>query len=93
MVRTASARVTTLLSGSPLLAPSIWFHDLGISPTWPLEVQVRTVHCPPGPQSSWTDGIVQDYHRFMIVTADNENEMRRWITWILTDVLIGKLVG
>ena len=42
---------------------------------------------------SWTDGIVQDYHRFMIVTADNENGMRRWIIWRLTDVFIGKFVG
>lgn len=29
----------------------------------------------------------------MIVTAGNESETRRWVIWILTDVLIGKLVG
>ena len=54
---------------------------------------MRIVYYPPGPQTPWTDGLIQYYHLFMIVTADSENETRRWVFRTHTNVLIGKLVG
>ena len=46
-----------------------------------------------GLQNPPPHGLIQDYYRFMIVTAGSEKKIRRWIFWTLTDVLIGKLVG
>ena len=46
--------------------------------------------------STWTSlssRLVQNYHRFMIVTANSEDVTVEWVYWTLTDVLIGKLVG
>ena len=49
-------------------------------------------HYSPELRAPPSDRLVQNYHRFMIVTADSEDMTRRWVYWTLTDVLIGKLV-
>lgn len=38
-------------------------------------------------------GFIHDNHRLMIVTADSQDETRRWTFGTLTDVLISKLMG
>lgn len=83
-------RVATLLSVSPT------FTTLGLNSWALIDPATKTVggvsHCS-GVRVALSEGLIRGYHRFMIVTANNEDETRRWIFWQPTDVLVAKLVG